>query len=255
MFAQGLLDLSLATGEADYAVAARALLDATLQPPIPEQPPLPEQTPIPEQTPVPEQSPLPEPVEGPFTVPGGADPVLVAHGTALATDPSEGAYPSGLTATASAAHTLYLLTAERRYLDAARSAMALVAGPAVARPIGFGASLRLMARLASDPVQLVVVVPPPEPTPLPELVEGRASTGSASEASVLDAARTHPATLVTSVTEPQASALAQAGFELFEGRTAPTGEPTAYLCREFVCRLPTTDAAALEADGNSDLPR
>src|SRR5690606_5869766 len=164
-----------------------------------------------------------------FTVPGGADPVLVSHGTALTADPSEGAYPSGLTACAGAAHTLYLLTAERRYLDAARTTMSLVAAPALARPIGFGGALRLMAELASEPVQLVVV------TPLPELVEGP----------LLTSARTHRATLVASATEPQASAFSAAGFELFDARTAPTGEPTAYLCREFVCRLPTTDAREL----------
>jgi uncharacterized protein YyaL (SSP411 family) len=201
MLSQGLLDLALATGDARYAVAGRSLVDLTLENPGEHLP---------------------------FTVPGGADPVLVSHGTALAADPSEGAYPSGLTSTASAAHTLYLLTADRRYLDAARSAMALVATPAVARPIGFGASLRLMAQLASEPVQLVVVTP-----------ETR------QESPLVATARTHGATLVTSVTEPQASALSLAGFELFEGRAAPSGEPTAYLCREFVCRLPTTDAAEL----------
>ncbi|MHA6670333.1 thioredoxin domain-containing protein [Homoserinimonas sp. A447] len=202
MLAQGLLELALATGQADYAVAGRKLVDSTL-PAVPS-------------------------AGNPFTVPGGADPVLVAHGTALAADPSEGAYPSGLTATASAVHTLYLLTADRRYLDAARHAMAMVAAPAVARPIGFGAALRLMAELASEPVQLVIVSPTDAASP-----------------GVATAARTHPATLVASVTEPQASALAEAGFELFEGRTAPSGEPTAYLCRKFVCRLPTTDAREL----------
>src|SRR5690554_5992909 len=210
MLAQGLLDLALVTGEVDYAVAGRALLDLTL-------------------------SPLPELVEGPaipFTVPGGADPVLVSHGTALAADPSEGAYPSGLTACASAAYTLYLLTAERRYLDAARQTMGLVAAAALARPIGFGGALRLMAELAADPVQLVVVTP-------------SSASGITSASGVLTAARSHRAILVASVTEPQASAFSQAGFELFDARTAPTGQPTAYLCREFVCLLPTTDARDL----------
>jgi uncharacterized protein YyaL (SSP411 family) len=202
MLAHGLLDLALATGDAGYATAGRRLIDLTL---------------------------VEAPVNGvPFAVPGGADPVLVAHGTALAADPSEGAYPSGLTATASAAHLLYLLTAERRYREVARSAMSLVAVPAVARPIGFGAALALMADLASEPVQLIVVTPP-----------------DAASSGVVAAARTHPATLVASVTEPQASAFTDAGFELFEGRTAPSGQPTAYLCREFVCRLPTTDAGEL----------
>ncbi|MEX1078450.1 MAG: thioredoxin domain-containing protein [Homoserinimonas sp.] len=204
MLARGLLDLALATGDSDYAGAGRSLIDATL---------------------------TGAPDAGiPFAVPGGADPVLVSHGTALAADPSEGAYPSGLTSAASAAHTLYLLTAERRYLDAARKTMGIVAAPAVERPIGFGAALRLMAELATGSVQLVVVAPV-----------------DAAESEVIAAARTHRASLVASVTEPQASAFAASGFELFEGRTAPSGAPTAYLCREFVCRLPTTAAADLDA--------
>jgi uncharacterized protein YyaL (SSP411 family) len=47
------------------------------------------------------------------------------------------------------------------------------------------------------------------------------------------------------VTEQDAVDLAADGFELFEGRVTRDGLPTAYLCRDFVCRLPVTDAAAL----------
>jgi uncharacterized protein YyaL (SSP411 family) len=47
------------------------------------------------------------------------------------------------------------------------------------------------------------------------------------------------------VTADQARAFADAGFELFEGRTSRDGESTAYLCRDFVCALPVTDAASL----------
>ena len=49
-------------------------------------------------------------------------------------------------------------------------------------------------------------------------------------------------------TVDQAEAFAAAGFELFEGRTAQGGAPTAYLCRDFVCRLPLTDAQELAAE-------
>ena len=212
MLAHGLLDLAIAGGETRYAVAGRALIDSTIRPDS--------------ETRGPERG-----SSVPFAVPGGADPVLLSHGTALAADPSEGAYPSGLTATSRAASILYLLTGERRYLEAARATMAIVAEQAVSRPIGFGAALALMADLVAEPIQLVVVSP--------------ARTDS--DASMVAAARTHDAALVATVTEPQASAFSAAGFELFEGRTAPTGQPTAYLCREFVCRLPTTDARELES--------
>jgi uncharacterized protein YyaL (SSP411 family) len=89
-----------------------------------------------------------------------------------------------------------------------------------------------MSRLAGEAEQLVVVRP--------------ASVG-AGVVGLLRAARRHPAPLVALVTEEDAAALAADGFELFEGRTSRDGLPTAYLCRDFVCRLPVTDAAALEA--------
>src|SRR5680860_834666 len=83
----------------------------------------------------------------PFAAPNGPDPVLAAQGLALDTDPSEGAYPSGLSATADAAEMLYLLTAERRYLEAAERAMGCVAALATASPLGLGAEEGLSSAL------------------------------------------------------------------------------------------------------------
>ena len=185
MLAQGLLALATAGGETGYAVVARSLVDACT-------------------------------IDDGFAVPGGADPVLAAQGLALENDPSEGAYPSGLSAMASAANTLYLLGAGARYREAAVAAMRTVAPVAVPRPVSFGASLALMSALASPMVQLVAV-----------------GSGTA------DVARTFaPAGGVTAlVTTTQAAEFAAAGFELFEGRA----RDGAYLCRDFVCRLPITD--------------
>lgn len=220
MFAGGLLELALALGEERYATAARSLLDAALlEGRSPVEPPARD---------TPAQNPPAGTATAPiFAVPGGHDPVLAAQGVALAADPSEGAYPSGITACADAAYTLYLLTAQERYLSAARAAMAIVAEQAVARPIGFGGALGVMSRLASEPVQLVVVAP------------------DAEQSDLATAARTHPATLVAVVTEAQASAFSSAGFELFEGRVARNEAPTAYLCRDFVCQLPVATSAEL----------
>ncbi|MCU1420370.1 MAG: thioredoxin protein, partial [Microbacteriaceae bacterium] len=47
--------------------------------------------------------------------------------------------------------------------------------------------------------------------------------------------------LTALVTADQADEFAAAGFELFAGR----GRDGAYLCRDFVCRLPVTDPASL----------
>lgn len=200
--AAGLLELALATGDARTASAARDLVDLCLD----------------------------TAGEGtcPFETPGGGDPVLQSTGLAVRVDPSEGAYPSGLSSMSRAAHTLYLMTGERRYERAAREGMRLVAAQALQVPSAFGTALALMSELAGEVEQLVVVVP-----------EGAAS------GDLVDAARRHPAPLVAIATESRAAELAGDGFELFGGRTTRDGLPTAYLCRDFVCRLPVTDAAAL----------
>jgi uncharacterized protein YyaL (SSP411 family) len=225
MFASGLLELALATGEADYATAARRLIDSTLS------------------------AATDTDTAVPFTTPNGADPVLAEQGLALALDPSEGAYPSGLTATAEAAHTLFLLTAEHRYLAAAQTAMGLLATLAPPRPLAFGAALRLISRLAAPVEQLVVVTP--ESAAVRDTNSEGGDTAAGDPTGLIAAARRHvgvasgAVSVVASVSDEQARAFAQAGFELFAERTSRDGLPTAYLCRDFVCRLPVTDPAEL----------
>ena len=198
MLASGLLHLATATGAVRYAVAGRDLVDAAM-------------------------------AVGtvPFGVPGGADPVLHSQGLAIEADPSDGAHPSGLSAMASAAHRLYLLTAHMPYLEAARAAMQGVAAASVLSPISFGAALALMSRLAEPARQLVVV--------------GDGGLGSY--------ARREQRGISTVVTVEQAAAFAAAGFELYEGRTMPA----AYACEDFVCRLPVTSADDLATLLASDL--
>ncbi|WP_165064958.1 thioredoxin domain-containing protein [Marisediminicola senii] len=213
MFASALLHLALATGEVGYAESARRLVDAALS-------------------------------DAPtgFTVPGGADPTLAAHGVALAVDPSEGAYPSGITAMSGAAHTLFLLTADDRYRRAAESAMAVLAPLAVPRPISFGAALGLVTRLQAPASQLVVVTG-----------DGDAGGSGDQADTAVDAAALvtlargwlRAGSVTAVVTPQQARAFAGAGFELFEGRVPQGSATTAYLCRDFVCRLPLTSADAL----------
>ena len=222
MFASALLRLAVATGEVSYAIVARDLVDASMSS---------------------------DAAAGlgvddlgandraaadlaiVFHVPGGADPVLEAQGLTLEVDPSEGAYPSGLSAMASAAHTLHLLTADERYLRAANAAMELFAPLAVPRPISFGAALGVMTRLQEPGTQLVVV---------------RGTDAGA--APIEDVARRwdRAGGVAAIVTTEQAEAFAEAGFELFDGRVARDGQATAYLCRDFVCRLPVVEPAELE---------
>ncbi|RXZ70910.1 thioredoxin domain-containing protein [Agromyces albus] len=213
MLVNGLLELSVATGEVVFAVKARELLDDAIA----------------------AADRAPNPGSVPFAAPGGADPVLAARGLTMPADPAEGVTPSGVTACADAAWKLYLLGAGDHYREAAEAAMRAVAGIALSRPIAFGGALGLMARLAVPIVQLVTVVPDPS------------DEAGEPEAAVIAATRRHEASVSTIVTESQARAFADAGFELFEGRTAHGGAPAAYRCRAFVCAMPVDDPDALES--------
>lgn len=231
MLAGGLLALAGATGEAGYAATARDLVDACM---------------------------AAASSRVPFAVPGGAEPLLVAQGLAMELDAAEGAYPSGLSAIASAAFDLYLLSGERGYLDAAERAVAIVGPVAAERPLAYGALLTLAARLRRPVVQLVSVVTDRVATDRgvtaavgAEAVDTDAVDTDAvvAGAALLDVARGSAASLAFSivVTEAQAVAFADAGFELFAGRTTRGEAAASYLCEGFVCRRPVTDAAALAA--------
>lgn len=211
MLADGLLALALATGEVAYAVRARGIVDALIAAADAD----------------------PQPGSTGFRVPTGADPVLAGFGLDLASDPSEGAYPSGLTAASSAARVLGQLTADPRYDRAARAALATVAAGGATRPIAFGGALEQAAAIDAAARQLVVVLP-----------DGAAAAGDplADEAR----GRIRPPDVALVVTETAARAWADAGFELLADRTAGS-TATAYLCSGFVCRLPVTRAEALRA--------
>ena len=219
MFAAGLLRLALASGEVGYAEVARDLVDACLT-----------SGGATDDGGAPEESGT---TYGGatsslrFRAPGGGDPVLTAQGLALPADPSEGAYPSGLSAIAGAARTLHLLTGDRRYVDAASDAMRPVASLALTRPLGFGAALSVMSALAA-PVEQLVVVGESGPE-LAALVRRWDRAGS----------------VATLVSAEQAQRFAASGFDLFSGRTPVDDRAAAYLCRDFVCRLPVTDASVL----------
>ena len=199
MLANGLIEVTLATGEVAYASRARELIAATMA----------------------------AGDAAPFGVPGGGDPVLRRHGFALDIDPSDGAYPSGVSSVARAAIRLHLLSGDSSFLAAATGAMEPLAPLAVQRPMAFGAALGVMSARDAGARQLVVVT----------------DQTDAAVASVARSARSGG--VVSVVTPRQATELAGAGFELYAGRVMKDGLPTAYLCENFLCRLPITDSAEL----------
>jgi hypothetical protein len=207
MLARGLVDLAVATGEVRFAERARELVLATRG-------------------------------DHGFVVPDGADPILLAHGLALENDPSEGAYPSGLSAISQAALALDalgvnalgadLLGADGSLRELVFAALGPVAPLAVARPISFGSALGVLSQLAARRRQLVIV-------------------SDDRESDLAMSARDWSGGVSVVVTPTQSRAFADAGFELFEGRDAIAGRPTAYLCENFVCQLPVTEVSALAA--------
>ena len=208
--AGGLLRLALASGEPHYAVVARGLVQACRT------------------------------VDGTIAAPGGGDPVLSARGMSVDGDASEGASPSGRALVADAALRLDALGGGEGMREVAASALGPLLTPALANPIGFGATMAVAQRLASQLEQLVVVT------------SGSGTGGSgtaADDAGVTDAARAwvRPSRTVALVTEAQASAFADAGFELFAARTTRDDSATAYFCEHFVCALPVTTGAELDS--------
>lgn len=204
MLAGALLSLGLATGEPRYLVEGRRLIDEVR-------------------------------TDDGFRPPAGGDVVLAEHGHALEADPSEGAYPSGISACSDAAIDLFALTGDDAYRRAAEAALARVSALAVAQPLSFGSALATLERLDSALVQIVVVIPD----------DGDEVDPSA--AALIRRARSLPSSVTAVVTERAAAELAAAGFELFAGRGVRKARTTAYVCRDFVCRLPVTDADALDA--------
>ena len=205
--AVGLLELACVTGEVRFAVAARQLVATIL-------------------------------VAGDFAAPRG-DSVLSSQGLSLEVDPSEGAYPSGLSSSARASWMLYLLTGEEKYRVATERALARVMPLAEQHPLGFGAALHLASEVSRPIRQLVVIVPD---------VDGDVAAAShATEANnaMLTLAVSLSSSITAAATETQAQTFAAAGFELFAGRGTIDGQSTAYLCTNFVCAQPTTNARDL----------
>lgn len=163
-----------------------------------------------------------------FVTPGGGDPVLEGFGIDAGVDPTEGALPSGSSALAEAARLLYLLTGERGYWDLSVQTMEPLAMMAAQQPLGFGSALAVMSSLTAPPIHTVVV--------------GRQRNAALARTALT---ATPLGGICVIVTPSSALEWVAAGFTLFDEKTMQGENPTAYVCRDFVCQLPVTDDADL----------
>ncbi|HET6214481.1 MAG TPA: thioredoxin domain-containing protein [Micromonosporaceae bacterium] len=135
-------------------------------------------------------------------------------------DPTDNAYPAGLSAIAAALTTYAALTGEPSYREAAQRALATVAPIAARHPRFTGYACAAGEALLSGPYEIAI-------------------TGAGSEL-LATAIRLAPPGAVIVTGEPD-----QPGVPLLAGRSMIDGRPTAYVCKGFVCDRPVTSAAEL----------
>jgi hypothetical protein len=138
----------------------------------------------------------------------------------------DNALPSGGSMATLVLLRLAAFTGEARYRDAAELALAPVVAIAAEHPTGFANWLTAL-ELASSPIDEIAIVGDPA-----------ADDTQALLAVVRDEFRPHQVVAVAA--DPDRSAV-----PLLRDRAAIDGAATAYLCRGFACRQPTTDPAVL----------
>jgi len=140
----------------------------------------------------------------------------------------DGATPSGNAMTTTVLLRLAAWTGDTRYRRAAEEAIRLVLPLVTRHPTAFGQWL-IALDLALEPLDEVAIVGDPSAP------ETRA---------LLDVAMRpyRPHQVVAASSNPGASAI-----ELMQSRFAMQGRPTAFVCRDFACRQPVTEPAALGA--------
>ncbi|MGH3474742.1 MAG: thioredoxin domain-containing protein [Aeromicrobium sp.] len=137
-------------------------------------------------------------------------------------DVSDNASPSGSSAVVAALVAFAAVSGEHRYRAAAEAALASAAEVARQAPRFAGWSLAAAEAMLDGPAEIAVVGLRPQREEL-----HRAALRLISPGAVVVAGE---------------SGLA---IPLFEGRTEVDGKPAAYVCRDFVCRMPVTDPDAL----------
>ncbi|MFB4194904.1 thioredoxin domain-containing protein [Streptomyces carpaticus] len=140
-------------------------------------------------------------------------------------DPSDGATPAGWTAAAGALLSYAAYTGSARHREAAGRALGIVTALAEPAPRFIGWGLAVAEAALDGPREVAVVGTPGDP---------------ATEELHRTALRSTAPGAVVSVGAPDTP-----DAPLLRDRALRDGLPTAYVCRDFVCGLPTTDPVEL----------
>ena len=144
-------------------------------------------------------------------------------------DPQDNATPAGGSMATRVLLRLAALTGEARYREAADRALVSVSSLLSRYPTGFANWLSAAELAVNGIVELAIVGDP----------------GDAATLALLEMARTGGrADLVVAVSADPAGSV----IPLLADRIAIDGQPTAYVCRGFTCRLPVTEPAALAVE-------
>jgi uncharacterized protein YyaL (SSP411 family) len=134
---------------------------------------------------------------------------------------SDGAEPAGWLATINALITYAALTGENQYRLCAESALTKITPLITRAPRAVGWGLVAATALIDGPIQIAIVGPDSKETEKLWRQAWKTTAAGAVIARTISGAPSH--------------------IGLLENRPMHNGKPTAYLCRGFVCDLPTTD--------------
>jgi uncharacterized protein YyaL (SSP411 family) len=167
-----------------------------------------------------------------FDTPLHHDPNLAMRPRSL----EDGAQPSGTSLMVELCLKLYALTGDGSWRDRAVAVLEILLSAAGRFPSAFGALLAVAASFDVGQVEVALVVPESAESHLPLLREVRS--------------RWRPQVAVGVGRVAAGAAEALTGPPLTRSRPLLEGVSTAYVCRDFACRMPVSDEAGLGRELN-----